>query len=155
MARGGCYDDDYGDVSKDSMHGGRGWGVRGSRYDDDDVCVCGEVVMTQYDDDDGVSQDQYVPGWSVTRCPGTVCSVTPSTLPPGWSPTACVSSSTSLSVCLSVFVSRFGLAVKRLRLVSGRTSVRYRFGSPFSSKRLWFVDTVTSCDFVHHFLLKH
>ena len=36
------------------------------------------------------------------------------------------------------YVSRFGLAV---RLVSGRTSVRYRFGSPFSSKRLWFVDT--------------
>ena len=33
----------------------------------------------------------------------------------------------------------FALAV---RLVSGRTSVRYRFGSPFSSKRLWFVDTV-------------
>ena len=29
-----------------------------------------------------------------------------------------------------------------LRLVSGRTSVRYRFGSPFSSKRLWFVDAV-------------
>ena len=28
------------------------------------------------------------------------------------------------------------------RLVSGRTSVRYRFGSPFSSERLWFVDTV-------------
>ena len=28
------------------------------------------------------------------------------------------------------------------RLVSGRTSVRYRFGSPFSSKRLWFLDTV-------------
>ena len=28
-----------------------------------------------------------------------------------------------------------------LRLVSGRTSVRYRFGSPFSSERLWFVDT--------------
>ena len=27
-------------------------------------------------------------------------------------------------------------------MVSGRTSVRYRFGSPFSSKRLWFVDTV-------------
>ena len=27
-------------------------------------------------------------------------------------------------------------------LVGGRTSVRYRFGSPFSSKRLWFVDTV-------------
>ena len=26
--------------------------------------------------------------------------------------------------------------------LSGRTSVRYRFGSPFSSKRLWFVDTV-------------
>ena len=33
-------------------------------------------------------------------------------------------------------VSRFGLAV------SGRTSVLYRFGSHFSSKRLWFVDTV-------------
>ena len=29
-----------------------------------------------------------------------------------------------------------------VRLVSGRTSVRYRFGSPFSSKRWWFVDTV-------------
>ena len=29
-----------------------------------------------------------------------------------------------------------------VRLVSGRTSVRYRFGSPFSSKRLWFLDTV-------------
>ena len=29
--------------------------------------------------------------------------------------------------------SRFGLAVRR-RLESGRTSVRYRFGSPFSSK---------------------
>ena len=27
-------------------------------------------------------------------------------------------------------------------LVSGRTSVRYRFGSPFSSKKLWFVDIV-------------
>ena len=36
-------------------------------------------------------------------------------------------------------VSRFGLTV---RLVSGRTSVRYRFGSPFSSERLWFVDIV-------------
>ena len=31
---------------------------------------------------------------------------------------------------------------KGVRLVSGRTSVRYRFGSPFSSERLWFVDTV-------------
>ena len=40
-----------------------------------------------------------------------------------------------------IIVSRFGLAVRR-RLVSGRTSVRYHFGSPFSSKRLWFVDTV-------------
>ena len=40
------------------------------------------------------------------------------------------------------FVSRFGLAVRCYRLVSGRTSVRYRFGSPFSSKRLWFVDIV-------------
>ena len=29
-----------------------------------------------------------------------------------------------------------------VRLVSGRTSVRNRFGSLFSSKRLWFVDTV-------------
>ena len=30
------------------------------------------------------------------------------------------------------------------RLVSRRVSVRYRFGfgSPFSSKRLWFVDTI-------------
>ena len=35
----------------------------------------------------------------------------------------------------SFFVSRFGLAVRRYGLVSGRTSVRYRFGSPFSSKR--------------------
>ena len=41
----------------------------------------------------------------------------------------------------SPFVSRFGLAVS-VRLVSGRTSVRYRFGSPFSPIRLWFVDTV-------------
>ena len=41
--------------------------------------------------------------------------------------------------CVKHQVSRFGLAV---RLVSGRTSVRYRFGSPFSSKRLWFVNTV-------------
>ena len=40
-----------------------------------------------------------------------------------------------------IVVSRFGLAV---RLVSGRTSVWYRFGSPFSSERLWFsVDTVS------------
>ena len=49
-----------------------------------------------------------------------------------------------IDVCLKgghgqPIVSRFGLAV---RLVSGRTSVRYRFGSPFSLKRLWFVDTV-------------
>ena len=29
-----------------------------------------------------------------------------------------------------------------VRLVSGRTSVQYCFSSPFSSKRLWFVDTV-------------
>ena len=40
-------------------------------------------------------------------------------------------------------VSRFGLAVG-VRLVSGRTSVRYRFGSPFSSERLWF--GTLSCD---------
>ena len=40
-----------------------------------------------------------------------------------------------------VGVSRFGLAVSRYRLVSGRTSVRHRFGFPFSSKRLWFVNT--------------
>ena len=40
--------------------------------------------------------------------------------------------------CESVWPSSKAL----LRLVSGRTSVRYRFGSPFSSKRLWFVDTV-------------
>ena len=42
-----------------------------------------------------------------------------------------------------------------LRLVSGRTSVRYRFGSPGLSLQngcgLWTL----SCDFVHHFLLKH
>ena len=39
--------------------------------------------------------------------------------------------------------SRGMLAIEHgVRLVSGRTSVRYRFGSPFSSKRLWFVDTV-------------
>ena len=45
---------------------------------------------------------------------------------------------------------------KALRLVSGRTSVRYRFGSPFSSKKLWFVDILSeNCHFVHHFLLKH
>ena len=31
---------------------------------------------------------------------------------------------------------------KALGLVSGRTSVRYRVGSPFTSKRLWFADTV-------------
>ena len=30
---------------------------------------------------------------------------------------------------------------KALGWSSGRTSVRYRFGSPFSSKCLWFVDT--------------
>ena len=29
-----------------------------------------------------------------------------------------------------------------LAFVSGRTSVDYRLGSPFSSERLWFVDTV-------------
>ena len=29
-----------------------------------------------------------------------------------------------------------------VRLLSRRTSVRFRFGSPFSSERLWFVDTV-------------
>ena len=31
--------------------------------------------------------------------------------------------------------------------VTSRTT-RFRFGSPFSSKRLWFVDTVQSSDFV-------
>ena len=45
-----------------------------------------------------------------------------------------------MGICSQVVLeSRFGLAV---RPVSGRTSVRYLFGSPFSSKRLWFVDTV-------------
>ena len=29
-------------------------------------------------------------------------------------------------------------------LVSRRTSVRFRFGSPFSSKRLWFVDSLVT-----------
>ena len=41
--------------------------------------------------------------------------------------------------CVCVQVSWFGLAV---RLVSGRTLVWYHFSSPFSSKRLWSVDTV-------------
>ena len=45
-----------------------------------------------------------------------------------------------LSFC-SHFVSWFGLA-EDVKLVSGRTSVQYHFSSPFSSKRLWFVDTV-------------
>ena len=40
------------------------------------------------------------------------------------------------------FVNRFGLAVRCYGLVSGWTSVQYRFGSPFSSERLWFADTV-------------
>ena len=35
------------------------------------------------------------------------------------------------------YVSWFGLAIRRYRLVSGRTSVRFRFGFPLSSKRLW------------------
>ena len=35
-------------------------------------------------------------------------------------------------------MSRFGLAVSR------RTSVRYRFGSHFSSKLLWFVDSLVT-----------
>ena len=53
---------------------------------------------------------------------------------------------------LGAHVSRFGV-----RLVSGRTSVRYRFGSPgpFSSKRLWFVDTVLTLTLSIKFLLKH
>ena len=47
------------------------------------------------------------------------------------------------SALLLPHASRFGLAVRRYRLVSGRTSVQYRrFGSSFSSKRLWFVDAV-------------
>ena len=53
---------------------------------------------------------------------------------------SCTRSKHSKERCL--LLSRFGLAVRGYRLVSGRTSVRYRFGSPFSSKRLWFVDTV-------------
>ena len=47
----------------------------------------------------------------------------------------------SLMISADVNVSRFGLAVRR-RLVRGRILVRCRFGSPFSTKRLWFVDTV-------------
>ena len=44
---------------------------------------------------------------------------------------------------LRVQVRRFGLAViKGVRLISGRTSVRFRFGSPFSSNRLRFTYTV-------------
>ena len=52
------------------------------------------------------------------------------------------------TVCLHVrrnaiyIVSRFGLVVIGVRLVSRRTLVWYHFGSPFSSKRLWFEDTV-------------
>ena len=43
----------------------------------------------------------------------------------------------------SCYIQWAGLAQRQgVKLVSGRTSVRYRFGSPFSSKRLWFVDTV-------------
>ena len=40
-------------------------------------------------------------------------------------------------------MSRFRLAVRlAVRLVSRRILVPYRFDSPFSSERLWFVDTV-------------
>jgi len=42
-----------------------------------------------------------------------------------------------------VFVIRFGLAVSRWA-GKGRTSVRYRFSSPFSSERLWFVDSLVT-----------
>ena len=38
--------------------------------------------------------------------------------------------------------SGFGPAGKAGRLVSRRASARFCFGSPFSSERLWFVDTV-------------
>ena len=40
-----------------------------------------------------------------------------------------------------IYDQELSLDILFVRLVSGRTSVRYRFGSPFSSKR-WFVDTV-------------
>ena len=52
----------------------------------------------------------------------------------GWSPFRVVW--LSLQVSLSP-VNQFGLAVSR------GTLVQYCFGSPFSSKRLWFVDTVS------------
>ena len=40
----------------------------------------------------------------------------------------------------------FGLAVRRSRTAAAR----FRFGSPFSSKRLWFVDTVLSSQLIKH-----
>ena len=53
----------------------------------------------------------------------------------------------------SLAVSRFGLSARRL--VSGRTSVRYRFWTALLSlQKGWGLWTL-SCDFVYHFLLKH
>ena len=46
------------------------------------------------------------------------------------------------SQSLDLFQTLCFVVIISVRLVSGRTSVRYRFGSPFSSKRLWFLDTV-------------
>ena len=60
--------------------------------------------------------------------------------PPPFSPSL-ISLMVSVDVKHHVYlfsVSRLGPAV---RLVSRRTSARYRFGSPFSSKGLWFIET--------------
>ena len=40
-----------------------------------------------------------------------------------------------------------------VRLVSRRATARFRFGSPFSSERLWFVDTVLIIMYVYHALI--
>ena len=41
-------------------------------------------------------------------------------------------------------VSRFGLAVRRYRLVSRATSVRIHFGYPFLFKKLWSADSLVT-----------
>ena len=63
----------------------------------------------------------------------------PTSLSVLWPAVACLNQKGPLKQSLRV--SRFGLTVS-LRLVSRRTSARFRFGSAFSSKRLWSVDIV-------------
>ena len=41
-----------------------------------------------------------------------------------------------------------------VRPVSGRTTVGYRFGSPFSSKRLWFVDSLVTLSITSYWNIK-